>query len=81
MAERERDERLDDTEIRRDTQVRGSLGVPPSGMSEDEWCEQEGCDEPADREQARGQSTEQPRNREEDRDRSRSEDDDRMSER
>jgi hypothetical protein len=38
MPERDREdleEGLKDTEIRRDTQVRGSLGIPPSGRSRD----------------------------------------------
>jgi hypothetical protein len=69
-------EELDDTQIRRDTQVRGSLGQPPSGLSDDEWSEEVGERDEAQSEQVRGRSTD---NR--DRSSSDSADDDRMSER
>lgn len=74
MDRDKRDAQLDDTEIRRDTQVRGSLGKSPSGLSGDEWCEEvvECNDAPG----------EQVRGRTEERDRSSSDrDDDRQSER
>jgi hypothetical protein len=74
MDRNKRNEELDDTQIRRDTQVRGSLGQPPSGLSDEEWSEEVGERDEAQNEQVRG--------RVDDRDQSSSDlDDDRMSER
>jgi hypothetical protein len=65
----DRDDRLEegqkDTEVRRDTQVRGSLGIPPSGQRDDRGSEQRNPELDLDR--MRGQSD--------------VDDDDRMSER
>lgn len=58
MDRNKRNEELDDTQVRRDTQVRGSLGQPPSGLTDEEWCEEVvECDEPQN-EQVRGRSEE-----------------------
>src|SRR5688572_23791764 len=76
MDKKKRDEQLDDTEIRRDTQVRGSLGQPASGLNGDEWCEEViDCDDNTQRDQVRNRTEEsgQPS--------SEREDDDRQSER
>jgi hypothetical protein len=75
MDRNKRNEELDDTQIRRDTQVRGSLGQPPSGLSDEEWREEvvEREDAPSDQVRGRGDESDQSS--------SDLADDDRMSER
>ena len=59
MERNKRDKQLDDTQIRRDTQVRGSLGQPASGLSGDEWCDEViDCDDSEARDQVRNRTAE-----------------------
>jgi hypothetical protein len=82
MAERDSklEEGLKDTEIRRDTQVRGSLGIPPSGESDDDASDREADEVSRDRDRDRDRAVpeldlDRMRNQSE------ADEDDRMSER